>query len=262
MLEHTSSGDRGPSHAELNWSVRLKIVQGIAKGLGYLHTELASSYLPHGNLKSSNVLLSPDNEPSLSEFGFGPLIVPPMLSQTQFGYKAPEVTQYGVSPKCDVYCLGIIILEVLTGKFPSQYLSSNAKGGIDVVQWMEFAIAEGKECEMLDPEMATTWTNSIGQMKQLLRIGAACVVGNPAQRLDIQQAIEKIEQIQLEDGDDHETRRIQVLPSLLDGYADAACTDVSSIQEIDISEQSRRLPVSGSTRRGTGSDHFSFRSPY
>ncbi|CAK7356489.1 unnamed protein product [Dovyalis caffra] len=221
-------GDRGPSHAELNWSARLKIVQGIAKGLGYLHTELASSHLPHGNLKSSNVFLSNDNEPLLSEFGFSPLISSSMSAQALFGHRAPEATQYGVSPKCDVYCLGIIILEILTGKFPSQYLN-NAKGGTDVVQWVEFAVPDGRQTDLLDPEIASS-TNSLGQMRQLLGIGAACVKRNPEQRLDITEAIQMIQEIKLQDS--NESRTMKVLPSLRDGYADATDTIASYIQEV------------------------------
>ncbi|KAF2300936.1 hypothetical protein GH714_018435 [Hevea brasiliensis] len=94
-------GDKRPSHAELNWPDRLKIVEGIARGLDYLHTELATCDLPHGNLKSSNVLLSPDNEPLLSEFGFSPLINPSIVGQALIAHKAPEAAQFGVSPKCD-----------------------------------------------------------------------------------------------------------------------------------------------------------------
>ncbi|XP_034896192.1 pollen receptor-like kinase 3 [Populus alba] len=245
-------GDRGTSHAELNWFVRLKIVQGIARGLGYLHTKLASSPLPHGNLKSSNVFLSNDNEPLLSEFGHGPLVSPPMLAQALFGYKAPEAAQYGVSPMCDVYCLGIIVLEILTGKFPSQYLNK-AKGGTDVVQWMESAVSDGRETDLLDPEIASS-TNSLGQMRQLLGIGAACVKRNPQQRLDITDAIQMIQGIKLEDSN-HEGRTMQVLPSLRDGYADAPQTSVSDIQEVDGESPWRR--------HGSGSfmDHFSFPAP-
>ncbi|KAL3598542.1 hypothetical protein D5086_006460 [Populus alba] len=158
-----SKSDRGPSHDELSWSVRLKIVQGIAKGLGYLHTELAPSNLPHGNLKSSNVFLSNDNEPLLSEFGLSPLISPPLLAQALFGYEAPEAAEFGVSPN-----------------------SKNSR------------------CQ-----------------KQLLGIGAACVKRNPEQRLDITQAIQLIQEIELEDGD-CAGRTTQVLPSLRDGYADAS----------------------------------------
>ncbi|KAJ6942673.1 hypothetical protein NC652_008469 [Populus alba x Populus x berolinensis] len=211
-------GDRGPSHDELSWSVRLKIVQGIAKGLGYLHTELAPSNLPHGNLKSSNVFLSNDNEPLLSEFGLSPLISPPLLAQALFGYEAPEAAEFGVSPKSDVYCLGIIILEILSGKLPSQYLN-NARGGTDVVRWVESAISDGRETDFLDPEIESS-KNSRCQ-KQLLGIGAACVKRNPEQRLDITQAIQLIQEIELEDGD-CAGRTTQVLPSLRDGYADAS----------------------------------------
>ncbi|KAE8667140.1 hypothetical protein F3Y22_tig00112443pilonHSYRG00103 [Hibiscus syriacus] len=50
--------DRDSSQVELDWPARLKIVQGIARGLD-LHMELSSFEVPHGNLKSSNVLLGP-----------------------------------------------------------------------------------------------------------------------------------------------------------------------------------------------------------
>ncbi|TKY64241.1 Pollen receptor kinase 3 [Spatholobus suberectus] len=192
-------GDRGPSHAELDWPARLKIVRGIAEGMRYLYTELASSDLPHGNLKSSNVLLGPDNEPMLVDYGFSHMVNPSSVAQTLFAYKAPEAAQHGqVSRSCDVYCLGVVILEILTGKFPSQYLG-NGKGGTDVVQWVETAISEGKESELLDPEIASS-TNSLGEMEQLLRIGAACTESKPQQRLDMVEAIRRIEEIKTEGG--------------------------------------------------------------
>lgn len=182
--------------SELNWPARLKIVQGIARGLGYLHTELASCDLPHGNLKSSNILLNPDNEPLLAEFGFSPLANPSVVGQALIAYKAPEVTESGVSPKCDVYCLGLVILEILTGKYPHQYVN-NGTGGIDLAQWAETTISEGEECEILDPEIASS-SNSLGEMKQLLHIGALCAASNPMQRLELREAIQRIEMIKLE----------------------------------------------------------------
>ncbi|KAG5151872.1 hypothetical protein JHK84_028344 [Glycine max] len=57
--------------------------------------------------------------------------------------KALEATQQGqVSRSYAVYCLGIVIIEILTARFRSQYVS-NGKGGVDVVQWVETAISEG-----------------------------------------------------------------------------------------------------------------------
>ncbi|KAG6727527.1 hypothetical protein I3842_02G131300 [Carya illinoinensis] len=218
-LLHLLHGERGPSPPELDWPSRLKIVKGIAKGMGYLHTELASSDIPHGNLKSSNVLLSPDYDPLISEYGFSPLINPANAAQELFAYKAPEAAHSGqLSPACDVYCLGIVILEILTGKYPSQYLS-NTKGGIDVVQWVASAIADGRESEVFDPEIASS-VNSIVEMKKLLYIGAACTETNPEQRLDMMEAVRRIEEIQVEGGQG-EARAMHVLPSLRDGYADS-----------------------------------------
>ncbi|XVF25246.1 hypothetical protein REPUB_Repub13aG0196700 [Reevesia pubescens] len=189
-------GDRGTSRAELDWHARLKIVKGVAEGLDYLHTELASFDVPHGNLKSSNVLLGPDNHPFLSDYGFWPL-VNTEGAKTLLAYKTPEAIQNGiVSPKSDVYCLGMIILEILTGKFPSQYLS-NGKGGTDVVQWATSAFSEGRQAELLDPEIACC-EDALGSMEKLLHIGALCTQTSPEQRLEMKDAIRMIEEIHVE----------------------------------------------------------------
>lgn len=248
-------GDRGPSHAELDWPARLRIIQGIARGLGYLHTQLASSELPHGNLKSSNILLGADYEPLLADFGLNPLINPNQVVQALFAYKAPEAAQYRqVSPKCDVYCLGIIILEMLTGKFPSQYLN-NGKGGTDIVQWVVSAIAEGRETELLDPEIASS-KNCIGEMERLLHIGAACTESNPEMRLDVREAIKRIEEIQIEEG----ARTIQVLPSLRHGYADGSApqSHVNNLKDGHGELSGKRLDSFGERSGRRNEDSFAF----
>ncbi|KAL3532717.1 hypothetical protein ACH5RR_006238 [Cinchona calisaya] len=189
-------GDRGTSHAELNWPIRLKIIQGVAQGMGFLHSEFASYELPHGNLKSCNILLSSNYEPLLTDYAFFPLISNTQTAQSLFAYKSPEAILYQqLSPKSDVYCLGIIILEILTGKFPSQYLN-NQKGGTDLVQWVRSAIAEKRETELIDPEIANA-TSSLVQMERLLHIGAACTESEPDKRIDMREAIRRIEEIQV-----------------------------------------------------------------
>ncbi|GJS02868.1 pollen receptor-like kinase 3 [Tanacetum coccineum] len=190
-------GDRGATHAELNWPARLKIIRGIAIGMGYIHTELAMLSLPHGNLKSSNVLLGPDNEPLVVDYGLISIIDANHATSVLMGYKAPEAIQnQPVSPKCDVYSLGIIIFEILTGKFPSQY-HNKGKGGTDVVQWVKSAMLEQREVALLDPEI-TESTNSIGEMQKLLHIGATCTESDPDYRLDIKEAVRRIEEIRVE----------------------------------------------------------------
>ncbi|KAI4355408.1 hypothetical protein L6164_004186 [Bauhinia variegata] len=212
-------GDRGTSFTELDWPARLRIIKGIANGMRYLHTERASSDLPHGNLKSSNILLGPDYEPLLVDYGLSNMVNPANLTQALFAYKAPEAANFGkVSPKCDVYCLGVVTLEIITGKFPSQYVT-NGKGGTDVVQWVASAISEGRESELLDPEIASC-EESLSGMGQLLRIGAECTESNPEQRLDMTEAIKRIEEVKTEGG--QEKRTIEFLPSLRDGFAEPA----------------------------------------
>ncbi|KAI3447233.1 hypothetical protein Pfo_003898 [Paulownia fortunei] len=189
-------GDRGIAHAELSWSTRLKIIKGVARGMGFLHTEFANYELPHGNLKSSNILLSPNYEPLLTDYALYSLISNTQSVQALFAYKCPEAVLYQqLSPKSDVYCLGIVILEIMTGKFPSQYLN-NQKGGTDVVQWVRQAISEGRVSELIDPEIANT-SNSLDQMEKMLYIGATCTESDHEKRIEMREAIRNIEEVQV-----------------------------------------------------------------
>lgn len=161
--------------------------------MGFLHSEFASYPLPHGNLKSSNVLIGSDYEPLLSDYAFHPLLNSTPTVQCMFAFKSPEATlNQQVTQKSDVYCMGIIILEIITGKYPSQYMN-NQKGGTDVVQWVKSALAEKREKELIDPEISLG--GSTGEMERLLHIGAACTESDPDERMDLKQAIKRIEEV-------------------------------------------------------------------
>ncbi|XP_039018382.1 pollen receptor-like kinase 3 [Hibiscus syriacus] len=193
-LLYVLHGDRGISHANLNWATRLKVIKGIAEGLAFIHTEFATYEVPHGNLKSSNVLLNDNYEPLLSDFAFQPLTNLDSLPQGLFAYKSPEYLQtHTISPKSDVFCLGILILEIITGKFPSQYLT-NGNGEVDIIEWVQTSISDNKVSDLIDPEISSG-SGSIDQMVQLLRIGAGCTQSNPDQRLELKEAIDKIHEV-------------------------------------------------------------------
>ncbi|GMI82163.1 pollen receptor like kinase 3 [Hibiscus trionum] len=185
LLYHLQ-GEGRESDGELDWPTRVKIVRGIAAGLEYLHGEFASRGVPHGNLKSSNVLLGPDYNPFLSDYGFYPLLDNGGL-EGLFAYKTPEAMQKRtVSPKSDVYCLGIIILEMLTVQ--------DGNGGTDIGRWVASAFSEGRQAELLDTKIKGC-RNSVGSMEKLLRVGVLCTETSPEKRLGIKEAIKMIEDI-------------------------------------------------------------------
>ncbi|KAG0482999.1 hypothetical protein HPP92_011083 [Vanilla planifolia] len=188
-------GDRGTDNAALNWPTRLKIIQGIARGMAYLHAELNSIDVPHGNLKSGNVLLTNDFDPLLVDYGFIPLVNPSHASQTMFAYKSPEaLLQRQVSPKSDVYCLGIIILELLSGKFPSQYLN-NTKGGTDLVLWAGTIVREDVPASILDPSITEGHKAEMLEMERMVRLAAELIEADPDRRPDMKEAAKRIEEV-------------------------------------------------------------------
>ncbi|KAK9697370.1 hypothetical protein RND81_08G033400 [Saponaria officinalis] len=195
-LLYVLHGDRGTYHAELNWPTRLKIIKGIVSGLQYLNAQFSSYDLPHGNLKACNVLLKDNYEPLLSDYAFIKMVTVNQASQGMFAYKSPEgLENQQMSPKADMYCLGIIILELLTGKFPSQYLNAG-KGGTDVIQWVRTAIEEKKEAEFLDPEIVSSYGDAVPSMIQLLHVGAECTERDPDKRPSLQDVVKTLEQMQ------------------------------------------------------------------
>ncbi|KAE8688075.1 Leucine-rich repeat protein kinase family protein, putative isoform 2 [Hibiscus syriacus] len=113
ILSYALHGDRGLFHERLNWQNRLNIIRGIANGLGYIHTQLAANVVPHGNLKSNNVLLTETYDPLLSDYGFHPFVNSDKFVRGLLAFRSLEClqNQQHASSKSDIYCLGIVILE-------------------------------------------------------------------------------------------------------------------------------------------------------
>lgn len=117
------SGKHSPNQPGLDWPTRLKVVKGVAKGLSFLNKEL-KLLVPHGHLKSTNVLLDNNYEALIADYGLLPVVNKEHAQQLMAAYKSPDFTQNNlITNKTDVWCLGILILEILTGKFPANYLT-------------------------------------------------------------------------------------------------------------------------------------------
>ncbi|CAJ2637070.1 unnamed protein product [Trifolium pratense] len=98
-----------------DWAAKFRTVVGIARGLCFLHHECYPA-IPHGDLKSSNIVFDENMEPQLAEFGFKQVL---QLSNGASPTKTMQETEYNEvmteELSNDVYNFGKMILEILTG---------------------------------------------------------------------------------------------------------------------------------------------------
>ncbi|XP_045799285.1 pollen receptor-like kinase 2 [Trifolium pratense] len=186
----------------LNWSTRLKIIKGVARGLAHLYKEFPNQNLPHGHLKSSNVMLNNSFEPFLTEYGLIPITNKNHAQQFMSSYKSPEVTHFDrPNEKTDIWCLGILILELLTGKFPANYLRHGKGENSDLATWVNSVVREEWTGEVFDKDIMGT-RNGEGEMLKLLRIGMYCCEWSVERRYDWREALAKIEELKEKDSED------------------------------------------------------------
>ncbi|CAL4991224.1 unnamed protein product [Urochloa decumbens] len=95
------------------WPTRYQIIKGICEGLCYLHTE---NDIIHMDLKPASILLDDRMVPKITDFGISELIIRSNKRLQRLGYSAPECMFAGtISRKADIYSLGVVITEVVTG---------------------------------------------------------------------------------------------------------------------------------------------------
>ncbi|KAB1223930.1 Serine/threonine-protein kinase PBS1 [Morella rubra] len=148
--------DISPGKKPLNWTTRMKIAAGAAKGVEYLHNE-ASPPVIYRDLKCSNILLGEGYHPKLSDFGLAKL--GPVGDNTHvstrimgtYGYCAPEYAMTGqLTLKSDVYSFGVVLLEIITGRRAID--NSKPSGEQNLVAWARPMFKDqSKISQMADP---------------------------------------------------------------------------------------------------------------
>ncbi|KAJ4955564.1 hypothetical protein NE237_012347 [Protea cynaroides] len=191
----------GESH---KWAIIYKISLGIVKGLDHLHSGFLFPVI-HGNLKSKNILLDENHQPYVSDFGLH-LLLNSSTSQEFVGisagqgYNAPELMKMKeASKESDIYSLGVILLEILTGKEP---IGTNASPSSDVYlpNSMRNAILEHRISDMFHPHILINRSNDQNPITEerllmFFQLAMACCSPSPALRPDIKQVFRKLEEI-------------------------------------------------------------------
>lgn len=192
---------------KLNWAARRKIAIGAARGLAFLHHNCIP-HIIHRDMKSSNVLLDENLEARVSDFGMARLMsaMDTHLSVSTLagtpGYVPPEYYQsFKCSTRGDVYSYGVVLLELLTGKRPTD---SADFGDNNLVGWVK-QHAKLKISDVFDPELMKEDPSLETELLQHLKIACDCLNDRPLRRPTMIQVMAMFKEIQAGSGVDSQS---------------------------------------------------------
>ncbi|KAK7252120.1 hypothetical protein RIF29_35855 [Crotalaria pallida] len=171
----------------LDWNIRIRIAAGAGRGLLYLH-EVVTPNIVHGCVKSSNILIDVNFCPRICDYGLN--FLAPFEKRGLVGYVDDEYWNKGrggASKESDVYGLGVVILEILSGRGCEEGLL--VKWAVPLIKGMCFS-------ELLDNRLVIP--SNMKPLVRLAKVASACVGNSRKCRPTVAQVANILNNLELE----------------------------------------------------------------
>uniref|UniRef100_A0ACD5WHQ9 Uncharacterized protein n=1 Tax=Avena sativa TaxID=4498 RepID=A0ACD5WHQ9_AVESA len=179
----------------LDWPTRYRIIEGISYGLQYLHEQVNGPII-HSDLKPGNILLDENMIPKITDFGLSRQYDRKQTVHTEktsgtLGYMPPEYLRGIITPMFDIYSLGVIIMEVITGHrdYPYEIKKSSA-------EFIELELQKWRNVLENVPGYTLLETDC-QQIKRCIQIGLICVNPERAKRPTMKKLIDMLEGLEI-----------------------------------------------------------------
>ncbi|KAF7105392.1 hypothetical protein CFC21_106205 [Triticum aestivum] len=175
-----------------DWGTRYSIIKGICYGLCQLHEEIDKPII-HLDLKPANILLDDVMTPKITDFGLSRLLDQQETICTSsrhgtFGYMAPEFLHGGtITPKSDIFSLGVIILEVITGRRDYPDVTTTPPD-----DFIDFTLDKHRHVLQRFPGHVSLQTDC-EQIKRCIQVGMICVNPDRTKRPHIKRVIRMLQ---------------------------------------------------------------------
>ncbi|GFY90777.1 protein kinase superfamily protein [Actinidia rufa] len=171
----------------LEWKIRFKVALGVSEGLHYLHCECKRRII-HRDITASNILLTQDYEPQISDFGLAKWLPEKWVHHVvhpiegTFGYLAPEYFMHGiVDEKTDVFAFGVLLLELITGRRAVDSFRQS------LVMWAKPLLEKSHVKDLADPRLGDAYDSS--EMKRTVLAALACLHHLPSMRPNMSRVV-------------------------------------------------------------------------